>query len=75
MQNARCMIKKWPAEHGRELHPNYLLPKHICLLLTLGPNISDFFDLCLHALIEYYQNSSSLNLNIRRYVYSKGWLR
>ena len=27
-----CMIRKWPAEHGRELQPKYLWPRHICLL-------------------------------------------
>ena len=44
------MIRKWPAEHGLELYlkPKFLVTAEACLSATFGPNISDFFDLCLH---------------------------
>ena len=44
------MIRKWPGEHGRELHPKakFLVTAKAYLSATLGPNISDFYDLCLH---------------------------
>ena len=46
------MIKKWSAEHDQELHPKakFLVTAkaYIYLCTAFGPNISDFFDLCLH---------------------------
>ena len=44
------MIRKWPAEHGRELHPKpyfLLRPMHTYLSATSGPNITKF-DLCIY---------------------------
>ena len=45
-----CMIRKWPGEHGRELHPKskFLVTTEAYLSATFGQNISDFFDLYLH---------------------------
>ena len=44
------MIRKWPVEHGQELHPepNFLVIGEAYLSATFGPNISDFFDSCFH---------------------------
>ena len=43
-------MRKWPAEHGRELHtkPKFLVMAKAYLSATFGQNISDFFDLYLH---------------------------
>ena len=43
------MIRKWPAEHGREIHPkpNFLVMAKTYLFV--GPNISDFFYLCIYS--------------------------
>ena len=44
------MIRKWPAEHGRELHfkSNFFDTAEAYLSTTFGPTISKLFDLCLH---------------------------
>ena len=44
------MIRKWPEEHGRELHlrPKSLVTDKAYLSAKFGPNISDFFDPCIH---------------------------
>ena len=44
------MIRKWPAEQGRELHPKpkFFVTVELYLSATFGPNFSDFFDLCLN---------------------------
>ena len=41
-------IRKWPAEHGRELQPKFLVKTEAYLSATFGPKILDIFDLCLH---------------------------
>ena len=40
-----CMIRKWLAENGQELHPKpkFLATAKAYLSATFGPNISDFF--------------------------------
>ena len=42
-----CMIRKLPAEHGRELHPQakFLVTAKAYLSATFGPNI---LHICLH---------------------------
>ena len=44
------MIRKWSAEHGQALHskPKILVTFEAYLSATIGPNISDWFDLWLH---------------------------
>ena len=44
------MISEWPAKHSREIHPvlKFLVIAEPYLSATINPNISDFFDLCLH---------------------------
>ena len=44
------MVRKRPAEHGRELHskPKVFVTAEAYLSATFVPNILDFFDLCLH---------------------------
>jgi hypothetical protein len=44
------MIRKWPAEHGRELHPKpkFLVTVKAYLSATFGANILRLFDLSLH---------------------------
>ena len=43
-------MRKWSAEHGRELHtqPKFLVMAKAYLSATFGQNISGFFDLYLH---------------------------
>ena len=43
-----CMIRKWPTQHSRELHPKRLVTAEAYLSATFGPNISDFFDSSFH---------------------------
>lgn len=40
------MVRKWPAEHGRELHsnPKVFVTAEAYLSTTFGPNISDSSD-------------------------------
>ena len=50
----KLVVRKWPTdcstEHGRELCPDskFLLMAETYLSTTFDPNISYFFDLCLH---------------------------
>jgi hypothetical protein len=48
--HGRQMIKKWSAEHDQELHPKakFLVTAKAYLSAPFVPNISNFFDLCLH---------------------------
>ena len=48
----KLVIRKWPEEHGRELHPRpkSLVTDKAYLSAKFGPNISDFFHLCLYCL-------------------------
>ena len=46
----KLLIRKWPEEHGRELHlrPKSLVTDKAYLSAKFGPKISDFFDPCIH---------------------------
>ena len=48
----QARIRKWPAEHGWELHPKpkFLVTAEAYLSATFGTNNSDFFDLFLHCI-------------------------
>ena len=60
-------IRKWLAKHGWELHPKpkFLVTANEYLSATFGPNIADFFDLCLywasvvHAKMHQNKNATS----------------
>ena len=48
----QARIRKWPAEHGWELHPKpkLLVTAEAYMSATFGTNNSDFFDLFLHCI-------------------------
>ena len=56
-------VRKYPAEHGWELHPKpkYLVTFQAYLSVTFGPNISGFLDLCLKFTVQPKQIWIKLN--------------